>query len=165
MELQKAQNMADELIQFLLPLCKKAEVAGSTRRKKLNVHDIEIVALPESINNLKNKLGLHLLKMESKVGSKPFIKAGDKYIQFRYKGEQIDLFLAEEDNWGLIYLIRTGSAVFSTHILATWKKVSGGGYSENGYLHTADGRRIVTKEEIDVFKLCKMEFVEPELRQ
>jgi len=164
MELQKAQNLAGELIQFLLPFCKKAEVAGSTRRKKPSVHDIEIVAIPNSINNLKNKLGLHLLKAVGKAGTKPFIKAGDKYIQFEFKGEQIDLFLAEEDNWGLIYLIRTGSAAYSAHILATWKKVTGGGYSENGYLHTADGKKIVTNEEIDVFNLCKMKFVEPELR-
>lgn len=165
MELRRAQNFADELIQFLLPLCKRAEVAGSTRRKKPNVHDIEIAAIPESINNLKNKLGLHLMKMGGKNKTNPFIKAGDKYIQFRYKCEQIDLFLAEEDNWGLIYLMRTGSAAFSAHVLATWKKVTGGGYSENGYLHTADGKRVVTKDERDVFKLCRMEFVEPELRQ
>jgi DNA polymerase/3'-5' exonuclease PolX len=164
MELLKAQDLADELIEFLLPLCSRAEVAGSTRRKKPNVHDIEIVAIPKNINNLKNKLGLHLLRSDGKAKSNPFMKAGDKYIQFRYKGEQIDLFLAEEDNWGLIYLIRTGSAAFSAHILATWKKVTGGGYSENGYLHTADGKKIVTKEETDVFKLCRMEFVDPELR-
>jgi len=164
MELQKAQQIAGELMDFLFPLCKKAEVAGSTRRKKTNVHDIEIVAIPNNINNLKNKLGLYLLKLGVKSKTNPFTKAGDKYIQFKYKEEQIDLFLAEEDNWGLIYLIRTGSAAFSTYILATWKKVSGGGYSENGYLHTADGRKIVTKEEIDVFNLCKIEFIEPELR-
>jgi DNA polymerase/3'-5' exonuclease PolX len=163
-ELEKAEKLADELIEFLLPYCKRAEVAGSTRRKKDIVHDIEIVAVANNVNILKNKLGLLLLKLEGISKSNPFIKAGDKYIQFRYKAEQIDLFLADEDNWGLIYLMRTGSAAFSAHVLATWKKVTGGGYSENGYLHAADGKRILTREETDVFSLCKMKYVEPELR-
>ena len=107
---------------------------------------------------------MNLLSMQGKYKSNPFIKAGERYIQFKYKNEQIDLFLALEDNWGLIYLIRTGSAEFSSKMLARWKKVSGGGYSENGYLHTADGKVVMTKEEIDVFKLCQLENVAPELR-
>ncbi len=164
MELQKAAQLAGELIEFLKPYCERIELAGSTRRKKAIVHDIEIIALPGNLNTLKNKLGMHLLKMSSSRSKNPFIKAGDKYIQFKYKGEQVDMFIADEDNWGLIYLIRTGSAAFSTHMLASWKKASGGGYSENGYLHTKEGRRVVTKEEIDVFNLCRMDFLEPEFR-
>jgi DNA polymerase/3'-5' exonuclease PolX len=164
MVLSRAEEIAGELIEFIKPYCIRAEVAGSTRRKKETVHDIEIIAIPSNINTLKNKLGFHLLKLSGSVNGKPFVKAGDKYIQFRYKGEQIDLFLAEEDNWGLIYLMRTGSAGFSSHILATWKRVSRGGYSESGYLHTADGLPVVTKEETDVFNLCRINFVEPELR-
>jgi hypothetical protein len=60
--------------------------------------------------------------------------------------------------------MRTGSAGFSAHMLATWKRVTRGGYSENGYLHRADGIPVVTKEETDVFSLCRMKFVEPEQR-
>ncbi len=164
MELCTAIQLANEIISFIKPYCNRVEIAGSTRRGKNTVHDLELVAIPKNINALKNKLGMHLLGMQGKNKSNPFIKGGERYIQFKYMNEQIDLFLASEDNWGLIYLIRTGSAEFSSKILARWKKVSGGGYSENGHLHTADGKVIITKEEIEVFKLCQMEFVAPELR-
>jgi len=164
MELNNAIQIANEIIEIIKPYCSRIEIAGSTRRAKPKVNDIEIVAIPANLNSLKNKLGMHLISMQGSKKSNPFNKAGERYIQFNYKNEQIDLFLSSEDNWGLIYLIRTGSAEFSSKMLARWKKVSGGGYSENGYLHTAEGKVIITKEEIDVFKLCEMEFVKPEMR-
>jgi len=164
MELKTAVKIANEIITLIKPYCSRIEIAGSTRRGKSNVHDLELVAISININTLKNKLGMHLLSMQGKNKSNPFIKAGERYIQFKYKNEQIDQFLASEDNWGLIYLIRTGSAEFSSKMLARWKKVSGGGYSENGFLHSADGKVVMTKEEIDVFKLCQLENVAPELR-
>jgi DNA polymerase/3'-5' exonuclease PolX len=164
MELKKALNTAEEIIEIIKPYCTRIEIAGSTRRVKPVVHDIELVAIPENINTLKNKLGMHLIGLQGTKKSNPFAKAGERYIQFSYKHEQIDLFLASADNWGLIYLIRTGSAEFSAGMLARWKKVSGGGYSENGFLHTKEGEIMITREEMDVFNLCKMDFVEPELR-
>lgn len=164
MELINAVNIANEIINVIKPYCKRIEIAGSTRREKPIVHDLELVAVPENLNTLKNKLGIYLMTQPGANRSKPFTKAGDKYIQFNFKNEQVDLFLASEDNWGLIYLIRTGSAEFSTSILSRWKKVSGGGYSEAGYLHKPTGERLITREEIDVFNLCNMKFVEPHFR-
>jgi DNA polymerase/3'-5' exonuclease PolX len=81
-----------------------------------------------------------------------------------YKGCQIDMFIAKPDNWGIIFLVRTGSAAFSTHVLSAWKKVTGGGYSKDGYLYNKENEIVYTYEEEDVFKLCKMDFVEPENR-
>lgn len=164
MELISAVNIANEIIKILNPYCKRIEIAGSTRREKPIVHDLELVAIPGNLNTMKNKLGIFLLSQPGANKSKPFTKAGDKYIQFIYKSEQVDLFLASEDNWGLTFLLRTGSAEFSASMLARWKKVSGGGYSENGYLHKPDGERLITHEERDVFNLCNMKFIEPQFR-
>jgi len=164
MELLSAIGIANEITEIINPYCKRIEIAGSTRREKPIVHDLELVAIPNNLNTLKNKLGIYLMGQPGANKSKPFTKAGDKYIQFNYKSEQVDLFLASENNWGLIYLIRTGSAEFSASMLARWKKVSGGGYSEHGYLHKPNGERLITREEIDFFNLCNMKFVEPQFR-
>src|SRR3990172_9713807 len=126
MELKTAVKIANEIITLIKPYCSRIEIAGSTRRGKNIVHDLELVAIPVNINTLKNKLGMHLLSMQGKNKSNPFIKAGERYIQFKYKNEQIDQFLASEDNWGLIYLIRTGSAQLSSKMLARCQKVSTG---------------------------------------
>lgn len=161
MLLSEAQETANRLIDFLKPYCKKIYVAGSVRREKENVKDIEICLIPSDKKKLFNALGTHLYKLNKEF--KPS-KWGQKYLQFKYEGKQIDLFIGDENNWGLLYLIRTGSAEFSTKMLAQWKRVTQGGYSENGYLHTADGKLVKTPEEETVFALCKMNFVEPRMR-
>jgi len=161
MEYSLAKSIADELIEVLRPHCLKIEIAGSVRRKKEQVKDIEICIVPENPNKAFNELGKFLLKQNKNF---KYNKNGDRYKQFRYKDCQVDLFIAKPDNWGIIFLMRTGSAAFSTHVLATWKKVSGGGESMQGYLYTKDNKVVYTYEEADVFKLCKMDFVEPELR-
>ncbi|RPI19622.1 MAG: hypothetical protein EHM58_01060 [Ignavibacteriae bacterium] len=161
MLLTEAKDTANRLIDFLKPLCTKVEIAGSVRREKENVKDIEICLLTDNKKKLFNSLGTHLLKVNKEF--KP-TKWGQKYLQFKYEGKQIDLFIGEPDNWGLLFLVRTGSAQFSTKMLAAWKRVSRGGYSENNYLHKPDGTVILTPDEETVFKLCGMKFVEPKLR-
>lgn len=77
-------------------------------------------------------------------------------------GIELDLFLAEEDNWGSIFAIRTGSADYSYKVLAsTW--VSQGYKSEGGYLFR-NGERHEVREEIDLFNLLGLRYVEPEER-
>ncbi len=161
MEYSFAKSIADELINVLAPFCIKAEIAGSVRRKKEQVKDIEICVVPQNPNKAFNELGKFLLRQNKDF---KYVKNGSRYKQFRYKDCQIDLFIARPDNWGLIFLMRTGSAAFSSHVLATWKRVSGGGESREGYLYDRNNRIVYTFEEKDVFGLCKMHYVEPELR-
>ena len=160
MELSKALSLAEEIIEIIKPYCSKLEIAGSVRRKKEFVKDIELVVTTPNVNILKNKLGLYLLK-ENKI---PFLKAGNKYVNFLYKGYKFDLFISDEDNFGLTFLIRTGSAEFSTRMLAQWKRVTEGGASVNGYLHDKSGIKYLTPTEKSVFELLKLDFIEPEFR-
>jgi DNA polymerase/3'-5' exonuclease PolX len=81
---------------------------------------------------------------------------------------QLDLFLAQPDNWGLTLLVRTGSAAFSTAMLARWKRRQGIGRDQpgsvDGRLVTPDGRAVPTPEEESVFRLVGMQPVPPERR-
>jgi len=161
MKHSEAKLIADELISVLEPYCIRIEIAGSVRRKKANVKDIEICLVPKNKNKLFNILGLFLLKYNKDF---KYFKNGERYKQFEFKGINIDMFIGNENNWGLLFAVRTGPAEFSTKILSTWKKVSKGGYSKDGYLHDGEDKMIFTPEETDVFTLCKMEFIEPEFR-
>ena len=62
MEYSLAKSLADELIVVLKPYCIKIEIAGSVRRKKEQVKDIEICIVPENPNKAFNELGKFLLK-------------------------------------------------------------------------------------------------------
>ncbi|MES1181962.1 MAG: hypothetical protein ABUL44_04115, partial [Flavobacterium sp.] len=47
MEYSKAKSIADKAILLLKEHCIRIEIAGSIRRKKSEVKDIEIVAIPK----------------------------------------------------------------------------------------------------------------------
>lgn len=166
MRYQDIKIIADKIVSELNPYCERCEIAGSIRRKKPDCKDIEVVIIPRQKD---------LNKLSDVVNSWHKVK-GDitgKYTQrILPQGIRLDLFIANRDNWGLIYAIRTGSAEFSFRILACgWKKK---GYtSENGILYPAlnedekgldYSNPLFVREEKDLFDLIGIKYIEPELR-
>lgn len=164
MELYKAQTLAAELITIFNPYTERIEIAGSVRRECKEVKDIDLVVIQHPWKLEKFFLtDADRNKMETKK-HRPSLMWGERHKQIMFKGIKVEFWLCSKWNWGLIYLIRTGSAEFSQKMLARWKQVSKGGYSEKGYLHEADGTKLNTPEETDVFNLCKLKFIEPKAR-
>lgn len=161
MTLSNADQIAENVKSELAPYCYRIEIAGSIRRRRPEVKDIEIVAIPKPYETglFENGIAAIVNRWEKVRGELPC-----KYTQrILPEGIALDLFFADQDNWGLIYSIRTGSADFSHRVLATgWVKA---GYrSEDGYL-VLDGRRISVPEEKDLFERIGIPFIEPELRE
>ena len=160
MEYQKALHIAEKVKEILSPYCERIEIAGSIRRKKPEVKDIEIVAIPKPYDTGLFESGIATIvnKWEKVKGELPC-----KYTQrILTEGIKLDLFFAERDNWGFIYAIRTGSADFSHKVLAReW--VKRGYKGEAGYL-TANGKKIAILEEKDLFNRIGISYLEPELR-
>ena len=52
MDLGEAQKIANEVVNQLSPYCDKVEIAGSIRRQKPTVNDIDIVLIPRDLGNL-----------------------------------------------------------------------------------------------------------------
>jgi hypothetical protein len=128
MNLNEAREIADTLCYLLRPACERIEAAGSVRREKPDVGDIEVVCLPVSGTNLLGEPAGNRLDAEIAVamGHEPRLgwdgekkRRGAKYKRLRWAGEiGIDLFTADERNYGNILAIRTGNADFS-HYLVT----------------------------------------------
>ena len=79
------------------------------------------------------------------------------------EGIKLDLFMANRENWGLIFAIRTGSADFSYKVLACgWVKK--GYHSKGGILKDEKGREIILREEEHLFDFIEIPFVEPKFR-
>jgi len=139
---------------LLSPYCSRIEIAGSIRRAKPEVGDIELVAIPKDIEGFANEVN----KLE-KVKGEPTGKYTQRILP---EGINLDLFIANERNWGLIFAIRTGSADFSHKVLATgWVKK--GYHSVNGML-IKDGKEVEVREERDLFDLIGIPYMGPELR-
>ena len=154
MKKDEAKKIADKYIELLKPYCERIEIAGSVRREKPEVKDIEIVAIPQDLIGFSREVN----KLQ-KIKGEPT----GKYTQRKLpEGINLDLFISNRRNWGLIFAIRTGSADFSHKILACgW--VRAGYKSENGILKK-NGQEIEIREEKDLFDLIGIPFVDPRLR-
>ncbi len=160
MKLKKIKQIAEYYKRRFEPYCKRVEIAGSIRRKKLNPKDIEIVAIPKK--GFKNFKGVTFGFLRGK-----YIKDGDKYKQIELpEGVILDLFLCSPENWGNIFLIRTGNAGFSRWMMGFKIKEYGCVHSD-GYLwkkKNGEFKPVKCFEEQDIFNLCNMKFIEPEKR-
>lgn len=157
---EQALEIAEKIKAELAPYCERIEIAGSIRRKKPEVKDIEIVAIPKPYD-----IGLFESGITPFVNQWPKVR-GElpcKYTQrILPDGIALDLFFAEKENWGLIYAMRTGSADYSHRVSGNaW--VRQGYRSVEGYL-CSNGKRIAVPEEEDLFKLIGVNYVEPEKR-
>lgn len=175
-ELVQASKIAHDIVELIRPSTDRLEVAGSIRRKKSVVGDIEIVC----IQNDREKL----LKYLGEVGQtiKPGVpgvipwtpKADSRYIRVRLDVDMnLDIFVARPENWGGLFMMRTGSGVgldgnpfngFIPRIFKRWKTMSGGGRMTEAMPTMPTGEQLPVPEEQDFFDLLDMDFVPPEER-
>jgi DNA polymerase/3'-5' exonuclease PolX len=190
--LADARAVADELALILGLGCERMEIAGSIRRARADVGDIELVAVPrrrtetvpdglfETREVEYNELTLLVdtLIVQGERGMEPALaphptdrKRGERYAKLLHpaSGLQVDLFSATAATFGLILLIRTGPAGYSQWLVTEARRR--GFHVEGGELHRGqpDSLRphaiIPTPEEADVYDVLGMSFVEPVLRQ
>jgi DNA polymerase/3'-5' exonuclease PolX len=170
MSLPFARNLAERMVAMLETGCERIEIAGSIRRKKTEVGDVEIVLIPLPLYDLFGEPMYGAGRIEDALIREGFelSKNGDYFKQAHLPngGVNFDIFLTTPEKWGMIYTIRTGSADF-THWLVTSKQ-QGGGLPSN--MKAADGRiwcngkAIDTPDEADVFRVIGLDYIAPEKR-
>ncbi|MFA7254037.1 MAG: hypothetical protein WC107_05800 [Patescibacteria group bacterium] len=162
-----ASGLAIELTRILRPTCERIEIAGSLRRNKPDVGDIEIVCIPSEMPDLFGEMSRNSFAITDKLTGYALIKNGEHFKQIDLKYCKCDLFITTPECWGVIFMIRTGSADFS-HKMVTPKQY--GGYMP-GHLKVKDGRLwngstvVETPEEKDIFNAYNMEYIIPEMRR
>lgn len=142
MEYKQAHTIAINLLRQLEPCTDFCSIAGSIRREKPEVKDIEIVCVGKRIidkDMFGEVIGTHLIK--------PFIttvnnfgvvlkgKPDGRYMQIQLpENIVLDLFMPQANDVGRIYCIRTGSADYSSKIIThAWLRA--------GWCGTTDGLR------------------------
>jgi DNA polymerase/3'-5' exonuclease PolX len=165
MSLPQAQRLAEKIVTEIRPFCERVEIAGSIRRRKPTVGDIEIVCIPRHQPDLfgdpgESLLDIKLLELLKEGRLSKGRKNGDKQKEFIVPsgGCQLDLFITSPDCWPVIFTVRTGSEDFTKRLVT--QKNKGGLLPSN--LHVDEGRvwktdegtPLALKEEADLLALC-----------
>jgi len=153
--LEEAQKLAQEIVEQILPHCERVEVAGSIRRRKSEVRDIDLVLIPKPF--LWNRIIATLQRtMNAKI-----LKRGESIAQLTIKGVNVDLYVASPETWGALLLIRTGSAQHNIKLSMLAQK-KGMKLSHKGLVK--DGKVIASTEK-EIFEALGLSYVEPEERE
>lgn len=194
--LAHAEELAHEVVGLLSASCERIAIAGSIRRRRPDVGDIEIVCVPriETQTRVVDLFGteeteeLDLLNarcvgllpdgtLDNRLDKNGRVAFGAKYKRLLYQGFPLDVFSTTPDQWGVIFLLRTGPAEFNQQLVL---KRSQGGWLTRGYFFK-DGRLwklpapydaelaefarpVPTFEEEDVFAALGYAYVPPEER-
>ena len=163
MKLEEAVFLADRIVHHIDHLCDKIQVVGSIRRKRPEVHDIDIVLIPQAwmwntiIQRLKNTMLADVVKAGSELVS---LKIPRSILT---ETIQVDIYKARPETWGVLLLIRTGS---KEHNIMLCSRAKSMGLMLSAALGVIkDGKVIASRSEQEIFEALGMEFVEPEKRE
>ena len=152
MELQEAQKLANHIVELISPFCERITVAGSIRRQKSQVRDVDIVLIPKPLL-WSRIISMLQTKMDAKV-----LKCGEKVAQLTINGINLDLYATTPKQWEALLLIRTGPAEhnikMSIQAQKKGMKLTHIGLSKDG--------KIIASTKKEIFEALGIEFVPPE---
>jgi len=172
-----AMAVAAELCRELKPFCARLIVAGSLRRRKPMVGDVEILFVPmfrevadglfETKQENQAEIAIdRLLRvgvLSKRIGAAGSTSWGEKnkLAVHEHSKVPVDLFTATEANWFNYLVCRTGGAENNVEIASAaqrkgWKwNPYGAGFTDEA------GRIVAVASEQDVFRLAGMPWLEP----
>lgn len=177
--LAAALGTANRVVALLAPWCERIEFAGSLRRGRAEVGDIEIVAVPRMVDGVPATMFDKPPKVSALDGALAHADASGFIVPHperpangeRYKrlwipapGIQLDLFLVSPPaEWGPIFAIRTGPAYYSERLVTALRRK--GWRCTEGRVLDNEGERVPCPEERDFLEACGAPWVEPEDRK
>jgi len=135
---------------------RKIEWAGSLRRMRENIGDIDILATGPNHQKIVQAF-THLPEVKQVLAS-----GETKASVIVEGGVQIDIRVVEEDSYGAALQYFTGSKGHNIHLRGIAKAK---GIKINEYGIFKGEKKIGGKEEQDVYKALGMDWIEPELRE
>lgn len=177
---QTGLRVARDLTVYLAPHCERIIVAGSLRRLKREVGDVEIVFIPRYVQERDGLFDVRqvsqadralqrlldeavITKRRNSLGSEIWGEK-NKLARHTATGMPVDFFSATAETWCNYLVCRTGSAETNTRICMAaqrkgWKwHPYGSGFTDER------GRLVRVESEADVFRLAGLEYLGPKDR-
>jgi DNA polymerase (family X) len=132
------------------------EVAGSYRRKKATLGDIDILATGKDSEKC-----MHAFTTFEDVDM--VLSSGDTKSSVKLRnGVQVDLRVVDKNSFGAALLYFTGSKEHSIELRKIAQKKN---YTLNEYGIHKDDKKLASKTEKSMYKALGLKFIEPELRE
>ena len=165
--LHRAKEVASEILRRLEPACERITIAGSIRRQKPDVGDIELLCIPkfiDGVDQLDREIATLVVQgilgfRRNKLGSKVY-GPKNKLMVHLPSGLGVDIFSTDEQCWWVSLVVRTGGETTNKRIaMAAIRKgwhlqAYGAGFS------TPQGD-VICESERDVFELVGLRYLEP----
>ena len=165
MKFEDAAVLADRIVHCIEHLCDpgKVMVVGSIRRKRTQVHDIDIVLIPQAwmwntlIQCVKNDMKAHVVRAGPELATLE-VPFGDTNETI-----SVDIYKARPETWGVLLLIRTGSKEHNIMMCSKARSLGIMLSAKEGVIK--DGKIIASRTEKEIFQALGMKYVEPENRE
>ena len=165
MQYEKALAIAEGIVEQLRPFCDKIAIAGSIRRKKSWVNDIDLVCIP---SNQGRFLAVLQQLGRIKVGGGKIIRVAMGFT----KGIDLDVYVATPEIWSTLLLIGTGSAKHNVRLCMRAKNLGMKLHADGTGLFKIEAQgcegvevRIAGDTEESIFKELGLPYEAPEKRE
>lgn len=177
---EQAIAVAIELQNQLAPYCERIEIAGSLRRGKSHVGDVELLFIPRlesrqqdfftsaPVDLAAEKIG-HLLA-DGILAKRPSVTGvftwgtNNKLAIHLPTGVPVDLFSTTVEKWWVSLVIRTGSKDTNLRLTTGAQKQNATLNAYGSGVTWSDGTQTNATSERHVFELCRVPYLEPEDR-
>ena len=183
MKLEEAQKIAEEIKGWLEPYCEpgRCVIAGSIRRRRPEVNDVELLCIPLPIDPLVKKtyrVDDHQCLDRVDIVLQCLIKANGLKYRLNAKGSKtygpqnkllthvasgmpVDIFSTDEECWATAMVVRTGPKASNIRIAIAAKNK---GWRFNAYgsgFTRGDDSKIICRTEREVFEAVDYKYFEP----
>jgi DNA polymerase/3'-5' exonuclease PolX len=162
----------------------RIEIAGSIRRRRPYVHDVDVVGIPVIRHDM---LGSMLMSQEFPFGewvtrradeeapegtpeTVKFIRCGEKVsptrksVRFFWKGIEFDVYIATPENFAIMWLIRTGPAEQNQALAVRAKRQGKKLAFSRGVEQKSTGKILTFDTEKEVLQSLWLPYTFPEFR-
>jgi DNA polymerase/3'-5' exonuclease PolX len=165
--LEEATRIGERILSVIDPLVEKAVIAGSIRRRKSMVHDIDIVLIPSSsiVPGTPFKFDVDFFPngvisaIEAEFDDVEAMKKGSALSQIKVKGIPVDLYASNEEEWGIHLLRWTGSQQHNIKLCMKAKELGYRLRVSRGLIKNS--KVIASRNEEDIFDALDMDYIEP----
>ena len=158
LKLAAAEEIGESLLGYLKATkgVEEAEIAGSYRRRKETIGDIDIVVASEDASEVMARF------VSYAEVAKVIAEGSTRSTVLLHSGLQVDLRVVPKSSYGAVLLYFTGSKAHNITLRAMAAKR---GLKINEYGVFKGTKQLPTRSEQEIYRLLGLSYIEPELRE